>query len=216
LTSIIADRATGRAIEGAQVSIPARRLVSFSDSIGRASFRDLESGIVRITVTRSGYAQKTATVLIGLSDSIAVVLLIDAGGQQLDTVTVTAPMPKAYLREFDVRRAQGLGRFLTEAQLDSASHERLADFLARRFPGVRAEWDRLHLSVQFGRAGFYSLSGKTCRVQTYIDDMPAQPGDIASLLSTDVAGVEYHSNAPPVQYRTAGSQCGVILVWTKR
>lgn len=220
LTVVVVDQSTALAISGAEVRIQAIKLAVLSDSAGAVTFRNLDDGLVRIGVTRPGYVARTATVVLGLSDSTAVVLTMQSGTQQLDAVTVIAPRSKPYLREFDVRRMQGLGHFLTETQLDSARHDFLADFLARRFPGVRAEWNPSHLSVKFGRAGYYALSDKStvksCTVRVYIDDMVAQPGDVGALRATDVAGVEYHSNAPPVQYRTAGSQCGVILIWTKR
>ena len=220
LTAMVADKSTAMAIPGAEVRIPALRLATVSDSGGAATFRNLDDGVVRIAVTREGYVPKHVTVLLGVSDSTEIVLMMEPETHELDEVTVIAPRSKPYLREFDVRRTQGLGRFLTETQLDSARHDFLADFIARRFPGVRAEWNPSHLSVRFGRAGYTALSekstSKSCTVRVYIDDMVAQPGDVGALRATDVAGVEYHSNAPPVQYRTAGSQCGVILVWTKR
>lgn len=220
LTVHVADATTGSALSGTYVQIPKLQLAATTDSFGNVAFRGLSNGIIRLSAAHTGYARREVTVVVGLSDSTSVVVLLGVSSQQLSPVTVTAaPLPE-YLRAFEVRRAQGLGRFLTEVQLDSAKLDRVADLIARRFPGVRAEWDPYHMSVSFGRAGYVALSSKSskqgCAAQVYIDDMFAQPGEVGALMAVDVAGVEYHSNAPPVQYRRAGSQCGVILIWTKK
>jgi hypothetical protein len=46
--------------------------------------------------------------------------------------------------------------------------------------------------------------------------MLATGDDIAALSAGDVGGVEYYSNAPPVQYNRGGAVCGVMVVWTRR
>ena len=218
LAVLVADGKTGALLSGAQVQIPERKLEQRSDSVGEVRFRALTPGVVRVTALHPGYAPIETSAILGLHDSTVVVFLMEPVSQSLDTIRVSAPAVKDYLREFEDRRKLGLGRFLTAVQLDSTKHEAVADLVARRFPGLRAEWSWDRTGVALARPGFYALklSKGGCAAQVYIDDKPATAMDLASLQAGDVAGLEYYSNAPPVQYHRAGSGCGVVLIWTTR
>jgi len=174
---------------------------------------------VRLSVTPR-HNVRLGAVLLGLGT-----LPVAANGQisrdtakTLDTVRVTAAREPEYLHDFYVRRRMGLGRFLTSAQLDSAKHETLADFVAQRFTGLHAEWDVTGTGVSLrSTRGFYSFrKSAICNATVFLDDMLATGGDLAFLAAGDVAGVEYYSNAPPVRYTRAGAHCGVFVVWRKR
>lgn len=158
--------------------------------------------------------------MLGLSDSTDVYVSLEPVGFSLDTVRVRGQAEPQFLSDFLARKRMGLGRFLTQEQLDSAGHESLGDFASRRFTGVRAVWslDRSSMSLQSLR-GYYSLGGHgkgVCNVQAYVDGTLSTGMDLAGLTSADVAGVEFYSNAPPVQYARAGSGCGVMQVWMRR
>lgn len=89
--------------------------------------------------------------------------------------------------------------------------------VARRFPGLRAEWNTSRTAV-----GLVSTRGSTpstpeCGPQVYIDgSYLGADALLPSLAAGDVAGVEYYSIAPPAQYTRAGPWCGTILFWTRR
>lgn len=220
LQVLVADGRSGALLVGAHVEIPGRSLAVRSDTLGQAIFTALEPGIVRVTAKYLGYAPASANVVLGLTDSSSLVFLMESTAHNLDTIRVSSSVHPEYLDDFYQRKKIGIGRFLPSAVLDSSRHEKLADLIARRFPGLRAEWDPAHAGVKLARPGYYSLSGRPektgCAAQVYIDDTLANAGDVASLNAGDIAGVEYYSNAPPVQYRRAGSQCGVVLLWRKR
>lgn len=221
LVVLTADEKTGSLLRDAQVEIPVRELSRKSDSLGITRFIGLEPGLVRVIARHGGYAPMQTTALLGFSDSTVVVFLMRASAQTLDTVRVNAPRAPEYLRDFNVRKRMGLGHFLTEQQLDSTKHEMLADLVSRRFSGLRASWGGASSVKLVSTRGFYSFGkfkiGKAgCFPLVYIDEMIADPGQLGSLQSGDVGGVEYYSNAPPVQYTRAGAQCGVMLIWTRR
>lgn len=221
LLSVIVSNASSNApIVGADVHVPALGLLALTDSLGRVAFKELKPGLVKMTVRYPGFAPVTKTVVLGLRDSIAVYVSLANVAISLDTVRVDGHRDLEYLNEFVSRLRMGLGRFLTQEQLDSAGSERVADVASRRFTGIRAVWslDRASVSLQSLR-GYYTLGGHgkaVCNVQVYIDGVLATGMDLAGLQSADVVGVEFYSNAPPVQYARAGSACGVMILWTRR
>lgn len=57
---------------------------------------------------------------------------------------------------------------------------------------------------------------KPCLVQVYMDDILLDEADFDVVTTWDLAGVEYYSGANmPARYRTSGSACGVMLLWSK-
>jgi hypothetical protein len=216
LAVLVADGSTGALLTGAKVEIPSRKLTQRSDSMGEVRFRQLTAGVVRVTALYPGYAPIQTDAVLGLHDSTVVVFLMESTSQSLDTIHVTAPAPAEYLRDFETRRHMGLGRFLTAVQLDSTKHENVADLVARRFTGLRAVWDYTYTEVTLESTRGVTSFRHPCHPQVYIDEKPATGDLLGWLQSGDVAGVEYYSNAPPVQYHRAGSVCGVVLIWTTR
>lgn len=216
LAVLVADGKTGAFLSGARVQLPSRKLTQSSDSVGEVRFRQLTAGVVRVTVLHAGYAPMQTDAILGLHDSTVVVFPMEEVSQPLDTVRVTAPASPEYLHDFEARRHLGLSRFLTSVQLDSTKHENVADLVARRFMGLRAVWDFTLTEVTLeSRRGVTSFKHQ-CHPQVYIDEKPASADLLGWLQAGDVAGVEYYSNAPPVQYHRAGSACGVVLIWTTR
>jgi hypothetical protein len=224
LAVLVADGNSGALLADAEVRIPARKLAERSDSAGEARFRALAPGIVRVTALHPGYSPIETEAVLGVHDSTLVVFLMEPTSHVLDTIHVRAPAPPEYLRDFETRRRMGLGRFLTEVQLDSTKHEKVADLIARRFPGLRAEWTYMPPGVKLARPGYFSVSpaqapGRpaiACEAQLYIDEIRASPDMLWSVQAGDVAAVEYYSSAPPVRYYRPGYACGVVLLWTKR
>lgn len=105
--------------------------------------------------------------------------------QPLPAVPVTASadlVPGAKLREFDRRRSNGIGRYLTEADLEKDQHRQLSDVL-KRLPGmlmVRARSSAAVFVVSSrGSATIYHESptfGKNCPVAVWLDGVPVYRG----------------------------------------
>lgn len=220
LTVIVSQASSETPIVGADVLVPTLGLAALTDSLGRVAFKDLKPGLIKITVRYPPLASITKSVILGLSDSTDVYVSLANVGFNLDTVHVRGHADPEYLNEFVARKRMGIGRFLTQKQLDSAGSEPLADVASRRFTGIRAVWSVDHTSVSLqSLRGYYALGGRgkaVCSIQVYIDGILATGMDLVGLQSADVAGVEFYSTAPPVQYARAGSACGVMVLWTRR
>jgi hypothetical protein len=216
----VADGGTARPIPNVRVEFPEMRLAQTTDSLGDAYFK-LKPGLARIRATKIGYQVARETFIVGLSQGLDVTIGLKKldPSQVLDTVSIRATRPPAYLQEFENRRALGLGTFITSAELDSSKHERFADLATRKLRGVRAEWDPNSARVKlFSLRGYlrFRLNNNRCATQVYLDDEPIDEYDLASIVTGDLAAVEYYTSAPPVKYSKAGSLCGVIVAWTKR
>lgn len=110
--------------------------------------------------------------------------------QPLPTVPVTATtelVRSAKLREFDRRRSNGIGRFLTEADLERDQHRQLSDVLkrlpgmlmvrAKRVPGYGAS--AVFVVSSRGTATIEHVSpvfGRNCPVAVWLDGVPVYRG----------------------------------------
>lgn len=110
--------------------------------------------------------------------------------QPLPVVPVTAStelVRSAKLREFDRRRSNGIGHFLTEADLEKEQYRQLSDVL-KRLPGtmmVRARRasgvspSAVFVVSSRGSATIYHESpifGKNCPVAVWLDGVPVYRG----------------------------------------
>jgi hypothetical protein len=218
----VADATSGAPLPQTRVEFPALGLSQHTDSFGTAYFPRVKSGVARIKVSKIGYVPIEQDVTLEVPSANAIELSVTMRNlevaQALDTVKVIGKATYFdLLSGFERRRRLGLGKYLTSPQLDSSPHESLADQLTRRVTGVRAEWGNSRTSVRLvSLRGPIRFTGQTkCFVQVYVDNNRAEGDDLAHIRSGDVAGIEFYSIAPPVQY-SVNAPCGVLLVWTRR
>jgi hypothetical protein len=128
--------------------------------------------------------------LLGFLTGAAAVADAQEKPQPLPTVPITAEaelVRNAKLREFDRRRSNGVGRFLTEADLAKDQDRQLSDVL-RKLPGihmVRAKGTRgasasaMYVASSRGSATFEHESptfGKNCPIAIWLDGVPVYRG----------------------------------------
>ena len=217
---LVADRLTARPIAAVRVEFLEAKASGMTDSTGEAYFR-LSSGLVRIRAYKAGYQRADRTIVVGLAEALDITIALKRTDRrtELDTVRVRASRPPEYLDEFERRRALGLGKFVTTAELDSSKHERFADFAARKLTGLRAEWSNPPVTAKlFSLRGYvrFTLGKERCSATVYVDNVRIDEFDLASLVTGDIAGVEYYPTSPPVQYTKAGMLCGAVLIWMKQ
>ena len=219
LAVLAADAHTGVPIPDARVEIAEYNLTQRTDSMGELRFAKVQTGLVLVTASRLGYQPMKAAVVLRPRDSNAVVFLMHKLPPTLDTVRVKGDYWSPYASEFETRMRTGLGRFLRAAQLDSARGESVADLVANRFPGIRAQWSDSRTSVRImSTHSSTSLAsrGWGCVVRVYLDGQRRRLDDVAALVAQDLIGVEYYSIAPPPQYPGGDNACGSLLLWTRR
>ena len=127
--------------------------------------------------------------------------------QPLPTVPVTAStelVRTAKLREFDRRRSNGIGRFLTEGDLEKDQYRKLSDVL-RKLPGITFSRAKGTPGVsplaEFavssrGSATITNVSpifGKNCPIAIWLDGVPVYRG-----LDRNASRGAFNGGNPPV------------------
>lgn len=178
-----------------------------SDSLGEFLLAVPDEGEYGVRVERLGYGDAEETVqLEGPDLSIHVSLVPEA--LDLEPVVVTVRRRRSpWMEEFERRRANGFGSFVTRGDLEKRPHGRVTDAL-RQIPGLRV------VTGSMGD-GVLVMRGR-CRPNIYIDGVATDPTMSLDLMlrPDDVEGIEVHSAATvPPQFAREG--CGAVLVWTR-
>ena len=208
----VREAGTERAIEGAAVSLAGGE-TRIADRRGNVQFTTL-SGEARISVEMIGYANRMEPVSVH-SDGTTVVdvaMAVDA----LVLPPIEVQVRSRFLLANGVYRRIDSGvamRLLTREQLEKFPVSFLSDAFAN-VPGVRVDRQRLGDTRLFG-PGRGNPDG--CELKVYVDGIPSELNiDAFSPEMVEVAEV-YWGLRTPIQYRgVAQSNCGVVLLWTRR
>lgn len=209
--SLTSQRLVSASIEllGAEGRIVARHS---SDDQGAFLVRAGGAGAYRIRVQRVGFRpfESSDLHLASSSDTILAVLLVPLA-VSLPALEVAADRdPVLDDRGFYERKQSEVGRFVEPERIrDMAGQAGSAADLLGRIPGVSLGQDRNGMTVP-------QLRG--CRLPLVFVDGARAGREVPGLLRpSDVLGIEiYSSGGIPSQFGGSSSQCGVILIWTKR
>jgi hypothetical protein len=136
---VVTNAATHAPLENAELRLNDQTPLMKSDYVGGISFARPRQSEMRLRVTLAGFSSIDTTIAIGNLDWIQVVLALAPAAQPLPRATTVASAPaiEARLADFERRRLQGRGRFITPAQMTEATDKRLLDVLMR-LPGLEA------------------------------------------------------------------------------
>ncbi|MEP6619873.1 MAG: carboxypeptidase regulatory-like domain-containing protein [bacterium] len=242
-TGRVTSLAGGVPLVGVEVWVPGLDQRVRSDSSGAFSLDNLPAGPTLVQVRRLGFAvqRDTVTLVAGRATSRAYALASQA--TQLDTVRTIAQGQRYIspgLRGFESRRMNAAtGSFITDSVLRKHENESLASVMMSRVTGITmangrggAQYLVSSRKRCAGPAAGRGPAGRptecnppNCYPTTYVDgvlmfkagDAVGKPFDATSTRVTDYAAIEFYADAAtgPVQYNTPGSDCGVLLLWTR-
>lgn len=218
----VVNRATQGPIVGAQIVHVGDGRVVTSDSFGFYRFHELAAGIVRFRVRALGYP--TATFAVALTngermerdielDSARLVAhdsLAGSGAQALPLVEVeAAPSMGRRFMDFERRRAQGRGQYLTRADIDAFGSNSLQDAV-RNLRGVNLDCGGTGCSIRMARAPMRCLP-------EYIVDERVDNIFGPTVPVRDIEAIEVYTGPSEVPGEFAGRNagCGVIVIWTR-
>ena len=183
---------------------------------GRWALADLPAGTHTLEARVIGWVPQRIPVdlVSGRTDTIVITLAERVA--TLDRVTIVGQRQTgSALEGFVKRRRQGMGRFLTQNQIQDRAAFSVGDLL-RGIPGVRIE------NNMFDQAIYV----RNCMPNVWVDGQYLSDG--ATSLSflvrpEEVAGVEVYSSlsATPAEFQrmaqgsAMGAGCGSIVVWTR-
>ena len=149
----VADGESGRALS-AEVLLPGLSKIARADGLGEARIGTIPSGTHRIRVRLIGYtAMDTSLTFEG--DTVGVLFKLARVVQTMDVVEVTAPL-SPNMRDFEMRRRIGSGRYLTADQLATEANKPFTHVAMMRFPGLQLVHDgdgRPHIASTRGACG---------------------------------------------------------------
>lgn len=201
-------------IAGAQVSVLGSQLQVTTGANGRFRIVALPLGTHLLVVRRLGFEAIAYPVRLETPDTLRLSIALNPVAETLDTVVVSSPT-NVDMSGFEERRKLGFGHFLTESEIATQHVVWVADLL-RGIPSI-------HVSEHgFDQVAYSLRNPGQCRMRVYLDGMrvPDTPGMTALSVvppPNELRGIEIYSGPAtiPLQYKTVGSGCGVILVWTK-
>jgi hypothetical protein len=233
-------------ISGAEVSIRVAQRSISTDSGGTFRLSELAPGRHVVIVRRVGFIELTDTVDLLENATLNRDYVLSPQPPILDSVVVTAPHTDwrpPQLQAFDARRTQGLGHFLTEADLRQDGNRSIASIIVR-IPGSRIirYQGAAYLASGRGEISLPSATGRrdgptlqhavpnderspvACWTAIVVDGIRVfapnlrQPvPDLTAFEGRDLAGIEYYSgpSTTPAEFNQTGSACGTLVLWTR-
>jgi len=214
----VVEMESGRALEGAEVSLGGVQGSRFTDHGGRFEFESAPAGTQAVSVATLGRAPLTDSVEVLAGQTVEVEIRLAIQPVEVDPMVVIATPRNPYLEDmgFYRRRDQGYsGQFVSRESIAERDPRSLGDILAVT-PGIRVQYGaaggfevRLRRAIQMSQSG-----GVGCIPAVYLDDVPVDAGWLQNIPPDRVDGMEVFTGAnAPLRYN---DPCGVILVWTRR
>ncbi|HEX3867452.1 MAG TPA: TonB-dependent receptor [Gemmatimonadaceae bacterium] len=214
LTGVVHDDG-GRPIENVEVTAIDQSKMVRTDSAGRFVFPALTPGTIALSLRRLAFEPAVVRTDVGEDDTLRVDVTLSVVAQRLSAVLVAERVEKGRtLVGFEMRRRQGVGHFVTRAQIEQRHPNLLSDMM-RMVPGV------VLLPGENGRQTlrFAGVSRASCPPMYYLDGILAVGFTIDEIPPGDVEGVELYGGAagvPPEYSRSRGtSNCGTVLIWSR-
>jgi Carboxypeptidase regulatory-like domain len=216
----VTDAQSGAPLADALVSVSDLNISARTDWSGEVRISNVAVGQHKFEIRRAGYQPLDVDLLVQ-GDSIGPVFrLVKAGTPALEPVKVAGDPSTSYLADFERRRAQGRGRFLTAADLDQKQNRSLVAVLSSAFGGLMSTPDpaRPGHNILMTRRTKPRLTNVDvhCGVDIYLDNSQYLD-DLEALHPSDLAGVEYYPiESAPGEYRKLTDNCGVLVLWSRK
>lgn len=197
IRGVVTDSA-GRPIPGARVGLGSSPDAAVTDSAGAFALSGRRSGTQALIVRRLGY--RPAEVIVNLTSRAPreVVVRLDMFVPTLEAVYIGARRDLALERVgFAGRRRMGMGRHMTQVDLDRRHAFVVSDFL-RHLPSARAN-------------GF----GGACTIY-WVDGFRWHGSADDFVTPSEVAAIEVYSDSfVPAEFQSFEGACQVVVIWTK-
>lgn len=216
LVGQVVSAVTGEGLAGAALSLQRSRRGAVTDSAGRFSIPEAIAGEDTLEVRYVGYETGSTSIYLEPDATTRVVLLLSPNVVEVADLEVEIERGefRLGLREFERRKAKGIGHFVTREQIERQEARQTSDVL-RRVPGLRVGPSHAggRTEVTLGRGAL------PCRPVIFVDGLHLAGASVDDVTVPDLGGIEVYTGAGqiPAQYASmAPSACGAILIWTRR
>lgn len=215
---LVSDVATHEPLLDVAVEVVGQDRTVLSNAEGRFLLRDVKPGLLKVRLTRLGYAPRTATLVLQPRGTGEITAAMSTQAIELAPIEVTTTGRATYLDRmgFTDRRERGLGTQFTRADVEAYGFREMSD-LIRRSSGIFVNEPSHVPPVAYAvNTHAMSLLGGTCVLPVYIDGILSFDKNLNQLPPSFVEAVEvYTGNDVPIQYGGT-NDCGVVLFWTRR
>jgi len=208
--------ADGSPIPEAQVLVLGLPHGARTNAAGRYELEGLPAGTYSVESRAIGFSRRRE--MVRLRPDEATELDIHLTGRVLELPELVVEERATFRNEFEERRSQGRGHFITREEIEKR-HPIRAEELFRVVPGFTVVSSGMDFAVVSSRA--VQASGY-CRPDFYVDGtkvtVDPQMGNGLPVGPDEIYGIETYpgsASGAPLQYRTE-SGCGLILIWTMR
>lgn len=192
---------------------------------GRFRMLQVPAGQYLLVVRRVGYAPTSGIIEVPAADTLRVSYSLARSVSMLDTIRVRERRVSMRMLEFEQRRSQGVGQFITREEIERRGSLQTSDFL-RYMRGVQVSTNTTQAfagTQVFSRregGGFSSdQQQQYCPMQVVLDGIILPRYFNLDLLPPpkQIAGIEVYSGAAtiPPQFGGPDRRCGVVAVWTR-
>ncbi len=191
---------------------------------GRFRLLQVPPGQYLLVARRIGYAPTSGIIQVPSSDTLRLAYTLSRSPNLIDTVRVKARRVSLRMAEFEGRRLQGIGQFITQEEIERRGSREASDFL-RNLRGIevsRLTNEAFAGTVALSRREGGSVGGDgsgACAMQVFLDGIVMPRFFNLDLLPSpkSISGIEVYSGAAtaPPQFGGADRRCGLILVWTR-
>ncbi|MBL0939926.1 MAG: carboxypeptidase regulatory-like domain-containing protein [Gemmatimonadaceae bacterium] len=192
---------------------------------GRFRMMQVPPGQYLLVVRRIGYAPTSGIIDVPARDTLRLSYTLTRSTYALDTVRTQARRVTMRMLDFENRRRQGVGQFITQEEIERRGSVQTSDFL-RYMRGVQVS---TNTTQAFGGTQVYSRregggldansQQQYCAMQVVLDGIILPRYFNLELLPPpkQIAGIEVYSGAAtiPPQFGGASRSCGVVAVWTR-
>ncbi|MDQ8158335.1 MAG: TonB-dependent receptor [Gemmatimonadota bacterium] len=214
-----------RPLGSADVSVVGTSARVITNENGRFRMLQVPSGQYLLVVRRIGYAPTSGIIQVPEGDTVRLSYTLIRSNALLDTVRVKERRVTMRMVDFEVRRRQGQGQFVTQEDIERRGSLQTSDFM-RAMRGV--EVSRVTTQAFAGtqvysrrEGGGFDANGQQqfCAMQVVLDGIVLPRNFDLDLLPPpkQIAGIEVYTGAAtiPPQFGGPDRRCGVVAVWTR-
>ena len=216
----VTDGKSGQPISDAEVTLSDLNVTARTDWSGEARIAGVAIGRHNFIIVKPGYDSMVVALAVQ-GDSVGPVFrLLKTETPTLAPVTIPADPSTSYLADFEKRRHEGRGRYLTADDLEKKANRSLVTVLAQAFSGLMSTPDPTRpghnlLMTRRTRPRLTRVDDH-CGVDVYMDGSPFLD-DLEAIRPNELAGVEYYTmETAPGEYRRPTDNCGVLVLWSKK
>ena len=197
----------GKPVANAEVSVPGTGVDVRTQQTGEYALAGLPAGTQTVEVRVIGFEPKRFTVDLTRNHLTTLDITLDRPVQTLEAVNIYGKGNAAFA-EFERRKRQGWGRFLTPADIEKRHPIQVTD-LFRMMPGVR-------LAPSRNGYGYTVVMRGNCRPTVYLNGMRMDDNAASELdqlaNAGEITGVEVYTAAGrPMEFW--GNSCGSVVIW---